>query len=79
VADIKGTDKADEFVVMGPIWIPGTWQPAPRITAQGGRRDGSHANFEGFGLTMRRTVRLGLWTGEEEGIRAHVRSWTNIF
>jgi len=69
VADIKGTDKADEFVVMGAHLD--SWQLATGATDNGA---GVAVVMEAMrilkvsGLTMRRTVRLGLWTGEEEGI-----------
>jgi len=69
VADIKGTDKADEFVVMGAHLD--SWHLATGATDNGA---GVAVVMEAMrilkasGLTMRRTVRLGLWTGEEEGI-----------
>jgi len=69
VADIKGTDKADEFVALGAHLD--SWQLATGATDNGA---GVAVVMEAMrilkasGLPMRRTVRLGLWTGEEEGI-----------
>ncbi len=78
VAEIPGTDKADEVVMLGAhfdSWHAGTgavdnaagsavMMEAMRILRQSGVR-------------LRRTVRLGLWTGEEQGLlgsRAYVKS-----
>jgi len=69
VADIKGTDKADEFVELGAHLD--SWHLATGATDNGA---GAAVVMEAVrllkaaGLPMRRTVRLGLWTGEEEGI-----------
>jgi len=69
VADIKGTDKADEFVVLGAHLD--SWHLATGATDNGA---GTAVMMEAMrilkasGLPMRRTVRLGLWTGEEEGL-----------
>ena len=69
VADIKGTDKADEFVVLGAHLD--SWHLATGATDNGA---GVAVVMEAMrilkasGLPMRRTVRLGLWTGEEEGL-----------
>jgi hypothetical protein len=68
VADIKGTDKADEFVALGAHLD--SWHLATGATDNGA---GVAVMMEAMrilkasGLPMRRTVRLGLWTGEEEG------------
>ena len=69
VADIKGTDKADEFVELGAHLD--SWHLSTGATDNGA---GVAAVMEAMrilkaaGLPMRRTVRLGLWTGEEEGL-----------
>lgn len=69
VAEIPGTDKADEVVMLGAhfdSWHTGTgavdnaagsavMMEAMRILRQSGVR-------------LRRTVRIGLWTGEEQGL-----------
>ena len=77
LAEIPGTDKANEVVMLGAhldSWASGT-----------GATDnaaGSAAMMEAMrilkasGQPMRRTVRLALWTGEEEGLlgsRAYVK------
>jgi len=78
VAEIPGTDRADEIVMLGAhfdSWHAGTgavdnaagsavMMEAMRILKQSGVR-------------LRRTVRLGLWTGEEQGLigsRAYVKN-----
>jgi hypothetical protein len=69
VADIKGTDKADEFVALGAHLD--SWHLSTGATDNGA---GVAVVMEAMrilktaGLPMRRTVRLGLWTGEEEGL-----------
>lgn len=69
VADIKGTDKADEFVELGAHLD--SWHLATGATDNGA---GVAVVMEAMrilkatGLPMRRTVRLGLWTGEEQGL-----------
>jgi carboxypeptidase Q len=69
VADIKGTDKADEFVELGAHLD--SWHLSTGATDNGA---GVAVVMEAMrilkaaGLPMRRTVRLGLWTGEEEGL-----------
>jgi len=69
VADIKGTDKADEFVELGAHLD--SWHLATGATDNGA---GVAVVMEAMrilkatGLPMRRTVRMGLWTGEEEGM-----------
>jgi hypothetical protein len=78
LAEIPGTDKANEIVMVGAhldSWHAGT---------------GSNDNGAGSAVAMeavrilktlrvepRRTIRIGLWTGEEQGLRgsfAHVES-----
>jgi hypothetical protein len=69
VADIKGTDKVDEFVALGAHLD--SWHLSTGATDNGA---GVAVVMEAMrmlktaGLPMRRTVRLGLWTGEEEGL-----------
>ena len=69
VADIKGTDKADEFVALGAHLD--SWHLSTGATDNGA---GVAVVMEAIrilkavGLPMRRTVRLGLWSGEEEGL-----------
>jgi hypothetical protein len=77
IAEIPGTDKADEVVMLGghlDSWHGGTgatdngagcsvMMEAVRIIQQ-------------LGLKPRRTIRIGLWSGEEQGLlgsRAYVR------
>jgi carboxypeptidase Q len=76
-AEIPGTDKADEVVMLGGHFD--SWQAGTGATDNGA---GSAVMLEAIrilkasGLKMRRTVRLGLWTGEEEGLlgsRAYVK------
>lgn len=76
VAEIPGTDKADELVMLGAHFD--SWHTGTGATDNAA---GSAVMMEvlrilkATGLRMRRTVRLGLWTGEEEGIlgsRAYV-------
>jgi carboxypeptidase Q len=69
IADIKGTDKADELVMLGAhldSWHVGsgaTDNAAGVAVVMEAMRI-----LKTLGLPMRRTVRLGLWTGEEEGM-----------
>ncbi len=76
VGDIPGTDKADELVMLGGHFD--SWHTGTGATDNAA---GSAVMLEAVrilkatGLKMRRTVRIGLWTGEEEGIlgsRAYV-------
>jgi carboxypeptidase Q len=76
-AEIPGTDKADEVVMLGAHFD--SWQAGTGATDNGA---GSAVMLEAIrileasGLKMRRTVRIGLWTGEEEGLlgsRAYVK------
>jgi hypothetical protein len=69
IADIKGSDKADEFVVIGAHLD--SWHIGKGATDNAA---GVAVVMEAMrilratGLPMRRTVRLGLWTGEEQGL-----------
>lgn len=77
VAEIPGTDKAGEVVMLGAHFD--TWHGATGATDNS---SGSAVMLEAMrilkalDLPMRRTVRLALWTGEEQGLlgaRAYVR------
>src|SRR5580658_3587973 len=71
IAEIPGSDKAkaDEVVMLGAHFD--SWQAGTGATDNGA---GSAVMLEAIrilkttGVKMRRTVRLGLWTGEEEGL-----------
>jgi Zn-dependent M28 family amino/carboxypeptidase len=77
LADIPGTDRADEVVMLGAHFD--SWHAGTGATDNA---SGSAVMMEVMrilkttGLAMRRTVRLALWTGEEQGLlgsRAYVR------
>ena len=69
VGEIPGTDKADEVVMLGGHFD--TWHAATGATDNSA---GSAAMLEAMrilkatGVPLRRTVRIGLWTGEEQGL-----------
>jgi hypothetical protein len=69
VAEIPGTDKADDVVMLGAHFD--SWHAGTGATDNAA---GSAAMMEAMrilkttGLRMRRTVRLALWTGEEQGL-----------
>jgi hypothetical protein len=69
VAEIPGTDKADELVMLGAHFD--SWHGATGATDNA---SGSAVMMEAMrilkqsGLRMRRTVRIGLWGGEEQGL-----------
>ena len=69
VGEIAGMDKADELVMLGAHFD--SWHSGTGATDNAA---GSAVMMEAMrilkatGLKMRRTVRLALWTGEEEGI-----------
>jgi len=76
VAEIPGADKADELVMLGAHFD--SWHGGTGATDNAA---GSAVMIEAIrilkatGLKMRRTVRIGLWTGEEQGLlgsRAYV-------
>jgi hypothetical protein len=86
LAEIPGTDKADEFVMLGAHLD--SWYGGSGATDNGA---GSLAMMEAMrilralDLHPRRTIRLGLWSGEEQGllgsrawIRDHRDSWSRI-
>ena len=77
IAELPGTDKSDEVVMLGAHFD--SWHSGTGATDNAA---GSAAMMEALrilkasGLTMRRTVRLALWTGEEQGLlgaRAYVK------
>ena len=69
VGEIPGTDKADEIVMLGGHFD--TWHAATGATDNG---VGVAAMMEAMrilkttGVKLRRTVRIGLWGGEEQGL-----------
>jgi hypothetical protein len=78
IAEIPGTDRADEVVMLGAHFD--SWHAGTGATDNA---SGSAVMMEAMrilkatGLPMRRTVRIALWTGEEQGIlgsRAYVTS-----
>jgi Zn-dependent M28 family amino/carboxypeptidase len=69
VGEIRGTDKADEIVMIGAHFD--SWHASTGATDNVA---GSAAMMEAMrilkqsGVPLRRTVRIGLWTGEEQGL-----------
>ena len=69
VGEIRGTDKADELVMLGAHFD--SWHASTGATDNAA---GSAAMLEAMrilkqsGVPLRRTVRIGLWTGEEQGL-----------
>jgi len=69
VGELPGTDKADEIVMLGGHFD--TWHAATGATDNG---VGVAAMMEAMrilkasGVMLRRTVRIGLWGGEEQGL-----------
>ena len=69
VGEIRGTDKADELVMIGAHFD--SWHASTGATDNAA---GSAAMLEAMrilkqsGVPLRRTVRIGLWTGEEQGL-----------
>jgi len=77
IAEIPGTDKANEVVMLGAHFD--SWHAGTGATDNG---VSSAVMMEAMrilkasGLQPRRTIRLGLWTGEEQGLlgsRAYVK------
>jgi Zn-dependent M28 family amino/carboxypeptidase len=74
VGEIRGTDKADEVVMLGAHFD--SWHASTGATDNAA---GSAAMMEAMrilkqsGVTLRRTVRIGLWTGEEQGLIGSAR------
>jgi carboxypeptidase Q len=77
-AEIPGTDKADEVVMIGAHYD--SWHSGTGATDNGA---GSVVMMEAMrilkalNLPLRRTVRIGLWTGEEQGLIGS-RVWLRI-
>jgi carboxypeptidase Q len=78
VAELPGTDKADEIVMLGAHFD--SWDSGTGATDNAA---GSAVMMEAMrilkttGLKLRRTVRLALWTGEEQGLlgsKAYVKT-----
>jgi hypothetical protein len=78
VGEIRGTDRADEIVMLGAHFD--SWHASTGATDNAA---GSAAMMEAMrilkqsGVPLRRTVRIGLWTGEEQGLigsRDYVRA-----
>ena len=77
LADLPGTDKADEYVMLGAhldSWHTGT-----------GATDNSAGSvimmeamriLKTLGVQPRRTIRIALWSGEEQGLLGS-RNWVN--
>jgi len=69
VGEIRGTDKAEEIVMLGGHFD--SWHPGTGATDNAA---GSAAMMEAMrilkqtGVPLRRTVRIALWNGEEQGI-----------
>src|SRR5262249_34465135 len=69
VGELPGTDKADEVVMIGAPF--GSWHTGTGATDNAA---GSAVMMEAMrilkssGVKLRRTVRIGLWGGEEEGL-----------
>jgi carboxypeptidase Q len=69
VGELRGSDKADEVVMLGAHFD--SWHASTGATDNAA---GSAAMMEAMrilkesGVRLRRTVRIGLWTGEEQGL-----------
>ena len=83
VAEIPGTDKKDEIVMLGGHLD--SWQSGTGATDNGA---GCAVMMEAMriiqqlGLKPRRTIRIALWTGEEQGLlgsRAYVKQHFGYF
>ena len=69
VAEIPGGDLKDEFVMLGghfDSWHGGTGATDNAIGLR--RCTGSVRILQSLGIKPRRTIRLALWTGEEQGL-----------
>jgi carboxypeptidase Q len=68
LADIPGTDKTDELVMLGAHLDSTHFRKAAADNAAGVAVVMEAARIlKTLGVPMHRTVRLGLWTGEEQG------------
>lgn len=78
IAEIPGTDKADEVVMIGAhfdSWHSGTGTTDNAVSSAVMME--AMRILKATGLTPRRTIRLALWTGEEQGLlgsRAYVKT-----
>ena len=82
IAELRGTDKPDEMVIIGGHLD--SWDGATGTTDNG---TGVATTLEAarlltkVGARPRRTIRFMLWTGEEQGLlgsRAHIRAHTDL-
>lgn len=77
IAEIPGTDKADEVVMLGAHFDSWHWGTGATDNAAGSAVMMEAVRIlKATGLKLRRTVRLALWTGEEQGLlgsRAYVQ------
>jgi carboxypeptidase Q len=79
LADLPGTDKADELVLLGAhfdSWHTGTGATDNAVSCAVVME--AMRILKAAGLQTRRTVRAALWTGEEQGLlgsRAYVKEW----
>lgn len=67
--ELRGTDKADEVVMLGGHFD--SWNPATGATDNGaGSTDALEAIrlLKAVGAHPRRTIRVALWSGEEQGL-----------
>lgn len=77
LAEIPGTDKADEVVMIGAhfdSWHTGTGATDNAVSSAVMME--AMRILQASGLKPRRTIRMGLWTGEEQGLlgsRAYVK------
>jgi carboxypeptidase Q len=76
IAEIPGTDLADEIVVMGAHLdsVPYAIGATDNATGSAAMMEAVRA-IQALGLKPRRTIRVALWGGEEQGLlgaRAHV-------
>ena len=80
VGEIPGTDKADELVMLGAHFD--SWHSGTGATDNAA---GSAVMMEAMrilkqtGLPLRRTVRIGLWGGEEQGLLGSRQYVTEVF
>jgi hypothetical protein len=80
VGEIAGTDKTDEVVMLGAHFD--SWQTGTGATDNAA---GSAVMMEAMrilkqsGLPLRRTVRIGLWGGEEQGLIGSRQYVTEMF
>jgi len=80
IGELPGTDKASEVVMLGAHFD--SWHASTGATDNGA---GSAAMMEAMrilkasGVRLRRTVRIGLWTGEEQGLLGSRDYVTRVF